>query len=65
MTWTIAFDPEQRLCGCVLIQATMGATIPDAKIDALPWALAPTPGMRLFRVDEDQLAKLHVLCEAR
>lgn len=65
MTWTIAYDPERMVCGCVILQVGMGATVPHERIAGLPWVTSRTPGMRLLPVDEDRLAKLQRIHDAR
>ena len=63
--WTIAFDCELRRPGCVLIQASFGATVPMNRFHhAFPpetWLLAPTPGMKVYPVNESVLEKLAVM----
>jgi hypothetical protein len=55
----IAFDCDLRRPGCVLLQAGMGG---DTRfIHLFPtetWLLAPTPGLRLYPVNEDQIQQL-------
>ena len=55
----IFYDCELRRPACVLIQAALGGDAVAAQaFDPAHWLLAPTPGMRLYEVDEGRLAKL-------
>jgi hypothetical protein len=58
--FAIVYDVDERRPGCVLLQAALGGTVPPSRFgelfDAADWLLAPTPGMKLYRVTEEQLA---------
>lgn len=52
----IAFDADLRRPGCVLLQAALGGTPELAShFPTESWLVAPTPGLRLYEVTEDQL----------
>lgn len=54
MTYRLAFDMELMLVGCPLIQAAMGgdSSIPGLMPDTA-WALAPTPDMKVYEIEDD------------
>ncbi len=61
LTKRIAYDPELRRPGCVLIQAMLGGCSTEdlmTHFDDCDWILGPTPGMDVYRVTDEQLAKL-------
>ncbi len=45
----IVYDCTQKQPGCVLLQATMGGTVPDFDMlfPSETWLLAPTPDLNL------------------
>ena len=70
MIYTIAFDPEKKQPGCVLLQKAMGASIPNNVLlkyfDTHDWLLAPTPGLTLFPLEsEEQLVSLSWITKNR
>lgn len=67
MKYVIAYDIERMQPGCVLVQAGLGGTVPNfsALFDSSTWLLAPTPAMRLYEVDENQLERLALLSKTR
>lgn len=56
----IVFDPTLMRPGCALLQATLGALWTDLAFHFPPhsWLTFPTPGMGVYEVTPDQLAKL-------
>ncbi len=67
-TYSIAYDCDLRRPGCVLLQAAMGGTVPTnlfgALFDAANWIIAPTPGLKLYPVSENQLRLLSEMSPA-
>jgi len=63
-TLPVAFDCSSRRPGCPILQANLGglpsvaSVFPDES-----WLLAPTPGLRLYRADLDQLAQLVLMTQ--
>lgn len=57
--FTIAFDIGQMKPGCVLLQASYGATPDIASVfDTGCWLLSPTPELRVYEITKAQLEKL-------
>ena len=55
----IVYDADLRRPGCAIMQALGGA--PSSVAQAFPtesWLLAPTPGMRVYRLKPGELAAL-------
>ena len=53
----LAYDVQQKRPGCVLLAAAMGAD--SSAANAFPvelWLLAPTDGLRVYGVTEQQLS---------
>lgn len=66
---TIAYDVELKQPGCVLIQALFSTSISNFEIskhfDSSDWLLAPTKGMRVYTITEDQLKQLALITATR
>ena len=55
----IAFDIDEMKVGCVLLQATFDCPSEIAhRFDTDKWLLAPTPGLQVYDITEDQLDQL-------
>ena len=62
----IAFDIDEMKVGCVLLQATFGCPSEVAsRFDTKHWLLAPTPGLKVYEINDDQLNQLITKVEAR
>lgn len=60
--WLLAYDLETRQVGCAVVQAAMGGNVPNRILDEIrPWATAPTPGMKVYRMTGHDLALLVAL----
>jgi hypothetical protein len=53
----IVYDAVLRRPGCVLLQVTMGGTVPDfaQRFAGTDWLTEPTPDMKLYEVTAEQL----------
>jgi len=55
----LAFDIKLMKPACVLVAAGMGAdTYLASKFNTRDWLLAPTPDMKVYEINDDQLAQL-------
>lgn len=55
----IAFDIEQMKPGCVLLQAALGCQSSIAhRFPVESWLLAPTPGLKVYEITDEQLTIL-------
>ena len=55
----IVFDIELMKPGCVLLQASLGGEPELAhRFSTSDWLLFPTPGLKLYEINEEQLNKL-------
>lgn len=69
MIYSIAFDPEKKQPGCVLLQAAMGATIPNRVLTEYfnpgDWLTNPTGLVVLPIESEEQLKSLSWITKHR
>lgn len=62
----IAFDIKEMKIGCVLLQATFGCDPKLAdRFDTKHWLLAPTPDLKVYEINEDQLKQLEKMLAER
>lgn len=55
----LAYDVTLKKVGCVLLQAAMGGDSALASdIDTEAWLFTPTPGLRLYRLSDDEATAL-------
>ena len=55
----LAYDIEKRKVGCVLLQAVYGGDSQLAQqIPVEDWLIAPSPGLQLYRLTDDEATKL-------
>lgn len=64
MIGTVVFDRKLKRPACVLLQAVFGGTVPNFQryFPSETWLLAPTPNMRMYRVEnKEQLEALSAM----
>jgi hypothetical protein len=56
----IVYDLKLKRPACVLLQATMGGTVPDfsMRFPSEDWLLAPTKNMATYNIPDSQLEQL-------
>lgn len=54
----LVYDIKLMRPGCALLQAAMGGTVPATLFPSECWLLAPTPDMKAYRINRDDLDRV-------